>query len=110
MLVSASAAAGTALVKLATPSEALALTNGQSAVLGQPSRYEMPWMGTEIYMKAPLARDEETGIVMNRYVPVGYLTQLDVHTEMADASSWWEGHGTLIPGIKHWTFEFEGRS
>jgi len=97
-LISASAAAGTALVQLATPEQAIALIQDHDVVLGQPNRYEPPWMGSEIYMKHT-----------SGYVPVGYLTQLNMRTEMNDASSWWEGHGTLIPGIKHWTFEFEGR-
>lgn len=97
----AAVAGGEALVRLATPGEAAALTVGQTALVGQPA------LGVE----APHGSAVGQFVFMQRgqgYVPIGILTYLEMRVRDVDLMSW---HGNIQvsgPGLMEAVAEFEG--
>lgn len=99
-----SAAAGTAMVQLATPKEVEVLAVSQEVLIGQPQSLFYPaglMSGDSIvYMRHPDSGEFE---------PIGYCTQIHLHTPIMENFSW-EGTVQLVPGLKRATLEFKGRS
>lgn len=95
-----SIAGASAMVKLATPAEARALEVAKPVVLRQPQPLEpisQNLIGGEVFMRA--GRD---------YVPVGYVTRLDIDSAV-DALPSISGEAVVIPnGLRTATLEFRG--
>jgi len=100
MLIGASATAGTALVQLATPGDVEALALRIPTLVGQPVGYVIPDYGDfdgQVYIRH-----------RREYVPVGYVTRLDVSARVHEEVSW-TGEVCLVPGLKTAELFFEGR-
>lgn len=94
------AAAGTALVKLATPAEAQALTVGQPVVLSHPLPTLFPneACGAEVYIRR----------VDGKFQCIGICRQITTHVPLHE-EVFYDGQVTLIPGLKRGELFFDGR-
>lgn len=100
LLVSASAATGAALVKLAEPGEAAALVLQRDVLLAQPERTRFPGLqaiGAEVYVKKG-----------DEFIAVGIMRSINVRSGLVDASMAYDGEVMLVPGIKSGTLFFAG--
>lgn len=103
LLVSASAAAGTALVKLAKPEDVKALVEQRETLLSQhqhhPVSRENPpdfdWVNGEVFV-----RDRR-----GDFAPIGYLTSYEISTAV-DAMLDWHGTIRVVPGLQTGTARF----
>lgn len=82
LLISASAAASTALVKLASPDDVRALTTGQPATLSQPT-IETPIMPPYGYAEYVYMKDER-----GEFHPIGIVTELTVSAAVDEMLAW----------------------
>jgi hypothetical protein len=88
----ASVSAGTALVKLATPDEALALTLNEPVIVNQPKAAipgESELVGNLLFVQ--LRKDD--------FVPIGVITSLNFHRELVDYTSVRDDYPQLRPGL-----------
>ncbi len=106
LLIGASAAAGTALVKLAEPEEVTALTLGRETLVGHPQPAldglpETP-IGAMVYIRTYRGHDAY------QFLPIGFVTRLEIRNESLDVTPSWSGTIVLQPGLMSGEAEFVG--
>jgi hypothetical protein len=104
-LIGTSAAACTALIKLPTPEEVRALVPHEDVFLRQPDfHHQNPLIydhvGAEVYLKKRNSKE---------FMPIGFLTEVNLHREVLDGTASWDGQVTLVPGMIRGFARFEGR-
>lgn len=111
-LIGTSAAAGTALIKLATPTELAMLETQKNCLVGQPEMWfpttEMTIPDPLVYMRAVRFREGRLGMVGDpEFIPIGYLRKWEITIRSEEEISW-RGEATIVPGLKTGRLEFEG--
>lgn len=94
VLVATSAVTGEALVKLATPREANALTLGAATTLGQPTVVD--WNGRHPNLMHQMAFIQAAP---NRFVPIGPITGVHIARPLIDVTTFADAEIQLVPGI-----------
>lgn len=100
LLISTSAVASTALVKLASPDEARALVPQRSVFIGQPELdIGVPGInaGGYVYMK------DQRG----EFKPIGIVTSLTINCAVDEVVRW-DGTVCVMPGLKETDLQFQG--
>jgi hypothetical protein len=104
IVLGAGAVASTALVKVASDADVLALTHSRDVVLGPPPRTSA---APEAYpqldiLNGPIYIERD-----GQFVPIGFATQITVQAAVDEIIEW-NGTVKLVPGLLRGTMEFKG--
>jgi hypothetical protein len=102
MLLATSAAASTALIRLAEPGDVEALVAQRDVLLAQPQSSSM-----DAVMKAWHGGGEVYARLDGEFVPIGFIKEFRVSTPIDDVVQW-DGTVTVVPGLKRAQLLFEG--
>jgi hypothetical protein len=102
MVVGAAGAACTALVKVASDAEVMALARQGEVVVGPPA-VGLPeaYPGLDI-LSGPIYVERD-----GQFVPIGYATQVTIEARV-DEMIEWTGDVKLVPGLWHGGLKFSG--
>lgn len=99
-MLTAVSATGAAMVQIASPAEARALTTGRDVLMVQPKPLQIPyWAGIE---------PEVYARINGEFVPIGCMRSFELQGAVGEVLSW---HGTvdLAPVMTRGLLYFEGR-